>query len=270
MQYRGASKSAPDIGRELGVTGLIEGSVARDGDHVRVTVQLIHAPSDRHLWARTFDRELRGILDLHTEVARTIAREIKTSLTPQERVRLDAVRPVNPRAFELYLLGRHQWNQRTLPRAKEAVESYRKALEQDSAYAVAHAALGDAYLWLAEQGGITQQDGCALAAAEARTAMRLDDALAESRVAMAMWRLNCEWNWREAEEELRQALILSPGSAWVHQYYGRALSRVTNAREGFRTAAGTGPRSPLANDSRVCQSELLLHQAIRFSRGATA
>jgi serine/threonine-protein kinase len=256
MQYRGASKSATDIGRELGVTGLIEGSVARDGDHVRVTVQLIHAPSDRHLWVRAFDRELRGILDLHTEVARTIAREIKTSLTPQERIRLDAVRPVNPRAFELYLLGRHQWNQRTLPRAKEAVENYRKALEHDSAYAVAHAALGDAYLWLAEQGGITQQDGCALAAAEARTAMRLDDALAESRVAMAMWRLNCEWNWREAEAELRQALELSPGSAWVHQYYGRALSRVTNRYdEGLRELQQARDLDPLSPTIRVYVSQ---------------
>jgi TolB-like protein len=121
MRYRGGTKPAPQIARELGIEGLVEGSVARDGDHVRITVQLIHAPSDRHLWARTFDRELRGILELHTEVARTIADSIKATVTPQEHSRLTAPSPVNPRAFELFLLGRHQFNQRTLQRVRQSI-----------------------------------------------------------------------------------------------------------------------------------------------------
>ena len=256
MQYRGASKTAPEIARELGVTGLIEGSVARDGDQVRITVRLIHAPSDRHLWVRQFDRELRGILELYTEVARTIAGEIKTSVTPQEQVRLAAARPVNPRAFEWYLRGQDQRNQRTLGRAREAVESYRRALEHDSAYALAQAALGDTYLWLAEQGGVAQKDGCAMAAAAIKRAKQLDDALAESHVAMAMWQLNCEWNWRAAETEFRRALDLSPGSASVHQFYGRALSRVTERHDdALRELQRARELDPLSPTIRVYVSQ---------------
>jgi len=210
------------------VRGLIEGSVARQGNQVRITVQLIDGPNDRRVWGRQFTRELRGILELHTEVARTITEEIKATLTPQERVRLAAARPVDPAAFELYLLGRHQWNRRTLQGSRDAIENLKKALSHDVGYAPAHAALSDTYLWLAEQGGMPQQEGCSLAAAAITQAIREDQSLAEAHVAKAMWQLNCEWNWHEAEAEFKRALALNPGSAAVHQYYGRALSRVTN------------------------------------------
>ncbi len=248
MRYRGSDKQAPQIARELGVKGLIEGSVFREGDQVRISVQLIDGPTDRHLWGRQFTRELRGILNLHTEVAQAIAEEIRATVTPQERVRLAAVRPVDPMAFELYLLGRHKWNQRTLQRAREAIENFREALRHDGSYAPAHAALGDTYLWLAEQGGMPQPEGCAFAAAAIRQAFQADESLAEAHVAMAMWQLNCEWNWRAAEREFQRALELNPGSAAVHQYYGRALSRVTrrfdDALRQLQRARELDPLSP--------------------------
>ncbi|MEX2180423.1 MAG: protein kinase [Gemmatimonadaceae bacterium] len=256
MRYRGNQKPAPQIARELGVRGLIEGSVAREGNRVRITVQLIDGPNDRRVWGHQFDRELRGVLELHTEVARAIAEEIKATLTPLERVRLAAARPVDPAAFELYLLGRHQWNQRTLPGSRDAVENFKKALSHDAAYAPVHAALGATYLWLGEQGGMPQQEGCRLAAAAIDQALREDQSLAEAHVAKAMWQLNCEWNWREAEGEFQRALELNPGSATVHQYYGRALGRVTTRYdEGLRELQRARDLDPLSATIRAYISQ---------------
>ena len=248
MRYRGSGKPAPMIARELGVTGLVEGSVAREGDSVRITVQLIHGPTDQRLWGHPFTRELRSILTLHTEVARAIAAEIRTTVTPREQVRLSADRPVNPMALESYLLGRHLWNQRTLRRTRDAIQHFRKALTHDSAYAPAHSALGDAYLWLGEQGGMPQQEGCTLAVAAIKDALQADESLAEAHVAMAGWQLNCAWNWQQAEREYQRALELNSGSAAVHQYYGRSLSRFTRrfdeAFTELRRARELDPLSP--------------------------
>jgi serine/threonine protein kinase/tetratricopeptide (TPR) repeat protein len=227
LQYRRSTLPAPQIARELGVEGLIEGSVSREGDRVRITVQLIHGPSDRHLWARQFDRELTGVLQLQTEMAQTIATEIEATVTPQEQSRLAAAaRPVDPQAFELYLLGRHQFNQRGVNQVRLAAETFRRALAQDPDYGPAHAALGDAYLWLAEQGGVTQREGCAEAGTAVTKAVALDQTNADAQTSMAMWQLQCAWNWPEADLAFQRALALNPGSALVHQYYARALARV--------------------------------------------
>ncbi|HEX9164687.1 MAG TPA: protein kinase, partial [Gemmatimonadales bacterium] len=225
MRYRGTTKPAPQIARELDVQGLIEGSVVREGDRVRISVQLIHGPSDRHIWARQFDRELRGILRLHTEVARAVASEVDATVTPQEQVRLAEARSVDPKAFELYLLGRHQRNQRTLALATESIANFRKALDQDPEYAPAYAAIADAYFWLGEQGGVAQREACTLASGAVRKAIALDQALAEAQVALANWQLSCEWNWGEAERAYRRAISLDPGSVVAHQFYGRNLGQ---------------------------------------------
>jgi tetratricopeptide (TPR) repeat protein len=135
---------------------------------------------------------------------------------------------------------------------RDAIENFRLALHLDSAYAPALAALGDAYLWLGEQGGLPQDDGCALASAAVRTALAIDQSLAEAHVAMAMWQFNCNWNWREAEREFHEAIDLSPGSAWVHQYYGRALSRATRRLdEGLRELQRAKELDPLSPTIRV-------------------
>ena len=252
LRYRGGGTPVPQIARELGVKGLIEGSVAREGNQVRITVQLIDAARDRRLWGRQFTRELRGILELHTEVARAIADEIRATMTPREQVRLAAARPVDPKAFELYLLGRHQWNRRSVQLASEAIRNLKEALRLDSAYAPAHAALGDAYLWIGEQGVIPQDEGCRLAAAASRAALRLDESLADAHVTMAVWLVSCNWNWPEAEREFRRALELNPGSAAVHQYYGRALSRLTRRNaEGLRELQKAKELDPLSPTIRA-------------------
>jgi serine/threonine-protein kinase len=249
MRYRGVTRSAPAIGRELGVEGLIEGSVARDGNQVRITVQLIHAQSDRHVWARQFDRELRGILELHTEVARAIADEVQATITPADQGRLAEARPVDPQAFERYLLGRYQLNQRRLEQVNQAIESFRSALDKDPLYAPAHAALAHAHLWVAEQGGMPQQEGCAMAAAAIEQALRLDQSLADAHIAQGQWQANCRWDWGAAERAFKRAIDLSPGSAAAHQSYGRALSRTTDrfeqASAELQRARELDPLSPV-------------------------
>jgi TolB-like protein len=154
IQYKNVKKPLRQIAKELGVKALIEGSVIREGNMVRITVQLIDGTTDEHIWSEDFDRELQNILSLYSEVAQKIANEVKIKLTPQDQVRLVLHKKLIPDAYELYLIGRHHWNQRTIQGYKQAIESYNKALEQDSNYAPAYAALADGYILLGEQGGI--------------------------------------------------------------------------------------------------------------------
>jgi serine/threonine protein kinase len=143
MTYKGAKKPLPQIARELGVDGVVEGSVLRVGDRVRITAQLIHAPSDRHLWAESYERDLRDVLALQSEVARTIAEQIQAKLTPQEQARLASTRPVNPEAHEFYLKGRYYWNKFSLTEEgfKRGSEYFGHAIEKDPNYAPPYAAL---------------------------------------------------------------------------------------------------------------------------------
>lgn len=250
MQYKGSNKPLPQVARELGVDALIEGSVQREGDQIRITVQLIDGDSDHHLWGKTFDRELRGVLALHSEVARAIAKEISATLTPQEETRLTSARAVNPRAYELYVLGRHHWNQRTLEGHQRATEKFREALELDPGYAPAHAALADTYMLLGEQGGLPLSEARGLAAGEIRQALTLDSSLAEAHISQAVWKLHNEWDWAGSERAFQRALQLNPGSAAGHQQYGRSLGfagRFDEALRELERARELDPLSPTIN-----------------------
>ncbi len=247
MQYKGSKKPLPEVARELGVDALIEGSVLREGDQVRITVQLIHGSSDHHLWAQSFDRELRGILALHSEVAQAIAKEIKVKLTPQEQTRLASARVVIPKAYEFYVLGRHHWNQRTIDRYKLAIENFRKALELDPGYAPAHAALADTYMLLGEQGGLPQQEARLLAGAAIRKALELDANLAEVNTSLGTWKLHHEWNWAESEQAFKRAIELNPGYAAAHQHYGRYLGFFGRFEEGLRQLQRARELDPLSS-----------------------
>ena len=148
MQYKGTKKSMPEIARELKVDGVIEGSVLRSGGQVRITAQLIQAATDTHLWARSYERDLRDVLALQDEVARAITREIRVKLTPQEQVRLASARPVNPDAHEAYLKGRYYWNKRTPEALKKSLECFQQAIEKNPSYALAYAGVADSYAML--------------------------------------------------------------------------------------------------------------------------
>jgi TolB-like protein/Tfp pilus assembly protein PilF len=250
LRYRQTQKRLSEVAHELNVDGVIEGSALREGDKVRITVQLVDGRSDRHVWGQTFDREMRGVLGLYSEVAREIASQVKVTLTPREAQRMAVTRAVNPKAYELYMLGRHYWNQRTIEQYKQAVESFLEALDHDPNYAPAYAALADAYMWLGEQGGMPQGEARQASAGALKNALALDETLPDAHVSMGLWKLRFDWDWAGSDREFQRALELNPGSASAHQMYGRTLSfagRFDDAGRELEKALELDPLSITAN-----------------------
>jgi TolB-like protein/class 3 adenylate cyclase/Tfp pilus assembly protein PilF len=248
VQYKNTKKALRQIAKELGVKALIEGSVIREGNMVRITVQLIDGNLDKHLWSDEFDRELQNILALYSEVAQKIAGAIKIKLTPQDQMRLVTSPEVNARAYEYYLIGRHFWNQRTIESYKRAIESFKKALGQDTAYAPAYAALADCYILLGEQGGMPQQEAGGLANEAIQKALALNNKLAEAYSSLGVWKLSYEWNWDESEKAFLRAIELNPGYAITYQWYGRTLGfigRFDDAIKHLEKARELDPLSPV-------------------------
>ncbi|MFQ5694366.1 MAG: protein kinase [Terriglobia bacterium] len=225
MRYKESDKSLPEIAQELGVDGLIEGSVLRAGDQVRITVQLIHGATDEHLWAESYERDLRDVLALQGEVAQAIAEEIKIAVTPEEEARLASARPVNPEAHEAYLKGRYFWNKRTEEALKTSLEYFARAIEKDSDYAAAYAGLADSYLHLAHYSGLPPQEAMAKAEAATLKALDIDLKLAEAHASLGHLRMH-EWNWSVSEKELKRAVELNPNYAIVHYWYAALLSQM--------------------------------------------
>jgi TolB-like protein/tetratricopeptide (TPR) repeat protein len=259
LRYRQTDRRLSEVAHDLNVDGVIEGSALREGDQVRITVQLIDGRSDRNVWGQTFDRELRSVLALHSEVAREIARQVNVTLTPREVQHLAATPAVDPRAYELYVRGRHYWNQRTLAGYRRGVASFLKALDHDPTYAPAFAALADAYMWLGEQGGMPLGEARVAAAGALQKALALDETLAEAHVSMGLWKIRFEWDWAAAEQEFQRALELNPGSAAAHQMYGRSLSfagRYQDAQRELETALELDPLSVPVN---AYLGQVLLH-----------
>lgn len=246
LQYKDTKKTMPEIAKELGVKALIEGSVIREGGIVRITVQLIEGTTDKHLWTEKFDRELRGVLALHNEVAQKIAEAIKIELSPQDKIRLISTQTVDPRAYEFYLTGRHYWNQRTIHGYKLAIESYKKALGQDSSYAQAYAALADCYILLGEQGGMPQQEAGLLANNSIQKALALNNHLAEAYSSLGVWKLSYEWNWSESEKAFKKAIEFNPGYAITYQWYGRTLGFIGRFDEAIKLLEKAKELDPLS------------------------
>jgi TolB-like protein/DNA-binding winged helix-turn-helix (wHTH) protein len=225
MRYKGTKKSAPEIARELNVDGIIEGSVERSDNRVRITAQLIHAPSDTHLWADSYERDLGDALALQDEVARAIASEIKVTLTPEEQVRLTSARPVDPEAQDFYLKGRYYWNKRTPETLKKSLEYFQQAVDKDPGYALAYSGLADSYLML--QAGYYQvlspKEAIPKAEAAAKKALELDATLADAHTSLAWSRFAWDWDWRGAEQEFKRAIELNPSYANAHHWYATYL-----------------------------------------------
>ncbi len=248
MRYKKRDKPMPQIARELGVDGVVEGSVAREGEQVRITVQLIHGPTDKHVWAESYQRELRGILALQSEVARVIAGEIRVAITPAEQARLASARPVNPEAYELYLKGQFYVNKFTPEEFQRGVAYLHQAVEKDPAEPLAYAGLALAY---AEGGHMLvapPQEAFPQARAAALKALELDDTLAEAYTALAMYVQYYNWDWPAAEQAFRRALELNPNFAQAHQHHGwylRALGHPEEAVAELKRAKELDPLKPL-------------------------
>jgi len=246
MHYKGSDKPLTQIAQELKVDALIEGSVLRSGDKVRVTAQLIGAVPERHLWARSYERDLRDVLALQSEVAQAIAREVQVKLTPQEQTRLASARPVNPEAHGLYLKGS---DSRGRGDSKKALEYFQQAIQKDPGFARGYLGIAQAYNDL----GFIEEMGAVEAfsnqKAFARKALELDGSLAEAHVALADALYRGDWDWAGAERELNLALELNPNSELAHHTYSRYFRLLGRNQESIAEARRALEINPLSAGS---------------------
>jgi TolB-like protein/DNA-binding winged helix-turn-helix (wHTH) protein/Tfp pilus assembly protein PilF len=224
MQYKGTHKSIPVIARELNVDTLVEGSVERSGDRMRVRVQLIQASTDHHLWAESYDRQLSDVLRLEADVAQDIAQQIQLHLTQQQQRDLASRQPLNPQAFQDYLQGRHYWAMRTDESLTTAMEYFNRAIQEDPRDARSYAGLAHCYIVLPMLTQARQIETQQKARDVARKALSLDDSLPEAHLAIAELEFYQNWNFTGAEKEFRRTLELNPNYATAHQWYGEFLS----------------------------------------------
>jgi TolB-like protein/cytochrome c-type biogenesis protein CcmH/NrfG len=247
MKFRDTRKNVREIGGELGVDYVLEGSVRREGDGVRITAHLIRSSDQTLLWARTFERDTTHILAVQAEVAAAVAREIQLQLTPSQEARLAAGRTVNRQAFEAYLRGRYALNRRTAGSVQEAIGYFRAAIQQDPAYAAPYVGLADAYNQQGTFaiGGRSPRETRQLARAAARRALEIDDRMAEAYAALGYSELY-DWNWKEAEICLQQAQELNPSYPWVHLWYASFLLVHSRPEEAVRSAERALELDPLS------------------------
>ena len=226
MHYKGSHQALPEIARELNVDAVVEGSVVRSGDRVRITAQLVQTPADRHLWAKSYDRKISDILSLQGDVARAIAAEVQIKLTPEQELRLAAKkRPVDPKVYEAYLKGLYFSNRWSEEGLKRAIAYYQEAIQVDPDYAPPYAGLADAYCTMGfGWGGIDDPDIKAIAAS--KKALSLDDSLAEAHASLAFTLHRYRQDWTAAEKEYRLALELNPNYAMAHRFYGVFLENI--------------------------------------------
>jgi serine/threonine-protein kinase len=231
MRYKGVSKPLPEIARELGVDGIIEGSVLRSNDHVRINIQLIDAPRDRHVWTQTYDRDMRDVLTLQSEVGRDIADRLDVELATGGKGRATP-RPVNPQAYELYLRGRYYWNKRTPDALLQALDQFNRAVRLDSTYAAAYAGLADTYVLMSVYSGTPPAESYPRARAAALHALKIDERLAEAHASLGRVKSFYDWDWTGAEAEFKRAIELKPSLSTAHHYYSillRDVGRVDDA-----------------------------------------
>ena len=247
LKFKGSTKSMPEIGQELHADAIVEGSVLRDGEHVTINVQLIEAPTDRHLWAKKFEGEVTNIFKMRNEVVEDIAREIQANVSPAHSLRLSNARTVNPAAFQEYLLGREAWNRQSERGFEEGLNHFNRAKEIDPSFALAWSGLADAY-WSASDLTISPTEAKAKAKAAAQRALELDNSLAEAHVALAVVKFQVDYDWAGSEQEFQRAIELKPNLASARWQYGWLLTmtgRLDEATKEFQRATELDPLSPI-------------------------
>ena len=245
MSYKANPKPIPEIAAELNVDAVIEGSVLRDGDLVRITAQLVATKPERHLWVNDYERSMEKVLALQKDVARAIAQEIKVVLTPEEETRLADAQPVDPEAYKAYLKGRYFFHRLTRNDLELALDHFRKALEEDPDFAPAYAGIAAAHLFLADA-YLPPSETFPKAGAAAEMAIQLDEELGEAHAYLSAVRAWWEWKWDESRRELDRALELDPNHAEAHFYrtfYWWAMNDPAEALKSVRKAHELDPLS---------------------------
>src|SRR5213595_3112813 len=223
QHFKSAPENLPEIAKQLGVTNILEGSVQKAADQVRVNVQLINAMTDAHVWADTYDRKLTDIFAVESEIAKTIAETLQARLTGSEKSSIAKTPTVNPEAYELYLKGRFFWNKRTGDDLRKSIEYLKQAIGKDPGYALAYAVLADSYGLLRFYGGASPAESVAPAEATAKKALELDDSLAEAHASLGLIATE-ELEVNRGVNELERAIQLNPNYATAHHWLGLALA----------------------------------------------
>jgi serine/threonine protein kinase/tetratricopeptide (TPR) repeat protein len=248
MQYKGTQKSIGQIAKELGVDAVIEGTVLRSGNRIRITAQLVAAPTERHIWAESYERDLSDVLLLQNEVARTIAQQIRVQLTPQQQAQFATNRPLQPEAHEAFLKGKYFANRLSPDGMDKAIHYFNEAINADPTYGLAYAEMAETYCWATGFQLLPAQEGLAKAKSAALHAIEIDATLGEAHNALAWVKYVHDWDFPGAEEEFKRAINLSPGNANVHLWYGNYLAQAGRFDESItemNTARSLDPLSPV-------------------------
>jgi TolB-like protein/DNA-binding winged helix-turn-helix (wHTH) protein/Flp pilus assembly protein TadD len=260
MRYKGTKKGLPEIARELNVDGIVEGSVMRSGNRVRITAQLLHAPTDKHLWAESYERDLGDVLRLQSEVARTIVQQVRAQLTPQQQARLGSAPVVNPEAYEAYLRGRYYLsNQFTMAEPLNRAKSYfEESIRKDPGFALAYSGLADSYVYLAIFRQLSPEGAYKPAKEALRKALELDDSIGEAHDTLGVLSWRSELNWNAAEREFNRAIALAPSYSCAHEDRALYLSFMGRRAEALAEIAKSseldlGPSSAMTESGAYYQ-----------------
>ena len=260
MRYKGTKKGLPEIAKELNVEAVVEGSVMRSGNLVRITAQLLQASTDRHLWAESYERDLGDVLKLQSEVAQAIAKQVRAQLTPQQQARFRSAGSVNRDAYEAYLRGRYYLsNQFTMAQPLNMAKSYfEESIRKDPGFALAYSGLADSYLYLAMFRQLSPETAYKPAKEALRKALELDDSIGEAHDTLGVLSWRSELNWNAAEREFNQAIALAPSYSCAHEDRAVYLSFLGRRAEALAEIAKSseldpGPSSGMAESAAYYQ-----------------
>jgi len=245
MRYKGSSKNIGEIARELKVGSILEGSVRKASNDLRITAQLIDAGSDEHLWSQDYDRRLENVFAIQREIAQSVAEALKVQLLSSEKKDIEKKATENTEAYKLYLRGRYYWNERARERNDKAVKCFEEAVKLDAKYALAYSGLADCYIIYADYGWLSPKEALSKGKEYAMRAIEIDPSLAEPHASLGV-AYDYEWRWQEAEREYKKATDLNPSYATAHQWYGLFLwsaGRYEEARERTDRALELDPLS---------------------------
>jgi TolB-like protein/DNA-binding winged helix-turn-helix (wHTH) protein/Tfp pilus assembly protein PilF len=263
MHYKGTDKTLPQIAHELNVDAVIEGTVQRSGNRVQVTAQLIRGQTDSPLWAKTYDRDAQDVLVMQSEVAQAIVSEIKVQLTPQERQRFAGARPVNPEAYDAYLLGNYHSSKRNPAAMEKAIQYFQEAIRVDPSYARAYAGLADAYCERDVWGGLGIGKTADQVRANTLKALELDGELAEAHVLLGLIYFQYDWDWVHTEAEFKRAIELNanlPSSYERYAFFLQAMGRHQEALAAVHRAVELDPLSAW----NISEEGRILYRARRY------
>ena len=245
MRFRGTSKSVGEIGKELKSGTVLEGSVRKAANRLRVTAQLIDATTEEHLWVQNYDRQLEDVFAIQVEVAQNVADALKTQLLDEEREHIEKKPTEDIGAYTFYLKGRYYWNERNKESLERAIKYFEEAIKRDPQFALAYSGLADCYIVLVDHSYLPPNEGYPKAKRAATKALELDNTLAEAHTSLASI-LNTDWEWTEAEREFKEALRLNPNYPTAHHWYSIHLMTMGHLDEAIKEAKAAQELDPLS------------------------